>query len=136
MGIIPHFRESGAPRIIGATAGAQIDTEAHFLEFAAVPANIVSAGALVLVQYPDSVKLYRRTRVEIPADEGTEPTGPYFKLYREVVSPTNSVNLGSIVSVGAFFDVNTGVPESPWIRVVGITAFGQDGPVFGLVEMP
>lgn len=138
MAVIPRFRNSGSPRVIGAVAGAPLETEEDFLAFSYIPAAIVSPGSMVLAMYSNGVAaLYRRTRVEIPEDD-SEPTGPYFDYYREIVSPTNGKYLGSIVSVGAMFDPNTGIPTSPWLRVVGVTSLGdgEDTATFGLLELP
>lgn len=138
MAPIQRFRNSNSPRVIGAVIGAALPgTEEQFLAASEVPASLVSTGDKALVLYPnDTAVLYRRTPVEIPEDD-SEPTGPYFDFYREVVSPTNGKYLGSIVSVGAMFDPNTGIPTSPWIRVVGITSLGdgEETSTFGLLEL-
>lgn len=140
MAIIPRFRESGSPRVIGASFGASGPVEAAFFATAALLGRIVSPGAYVLILFSEtqSAALYRRTRVEVPEDDDEAMAADgstFFTFYREIVSPTNGRYLGSIVSVGAMFDPNTGIPESPWLRVVSIASLGAEGATFGLAEL-
>lgn len=138
-------RRDVTPKIIFAPAGATLPDEETFLSVAKYPARVLGRGTKVLIVYPsDRAVLYTRNGNAVPDDDSApEPEGGYFVLPgKQVVSPTDGTNFGSILSIAYMSNVdgvNVGETTTPWVRVIGLVDYDPadppDSPTYGILPL-
>lgn len=130
---IQRVLEIGSPRVIGVALAGAVADEATFLSHAAFLARYIGAKAQILVIFPDSAVTYVRTDEPVAEDEEIEHP-PYFRAGREIVSPTNGKYVGSLVTAGLYIDSMGQSSADGFVRLVGVTEYDGEEPVFGLVD--